>query len=1178
MKTQIKNILLFWIVSIVPILVKGNSLQSYSVDPIEVVVSEDAYVYDGASAKNTNYGSEERLIIKGDASGYRREVYLKFDLTSVNFTSYNDVQLKLNVKRANDDVPKIQWIVSPSSNEWTEAAITWNNKPVAVGEIAVANGVTAGNDVLFDISKYVLEEIEKGNKVISLHISSTSVAGGKFDADFHSKEATDETTHPRLVISYEEKDDEEEEQDIFDLIMSRIQQKEKNISITSTDNQTKGYLESVNADGSFSDINYASTAQTNWPPISHLNRMKPVVLSYTTEGSQYYEDESVYNKIVSMFQYWYDRHPTSTNWYNPQIGEPQRLGVMLILMRSGKQQLPTELENKIIARIIAEGGAPDQSGSQGTGANKVDIATHWVYRGCLTKSKTVLEKGIQQVFYPLFHTTGEGFQHDYSYLQHGQQLYIGGYGDVIAQGICNVAQYVRGTDYELSQEKFDILFNFMRKTYLPVIRGQYFLYNVAGRSLSRPNAMSKSGFHSVLELLKSVDPDNTDEYDAAIERVKGNQPSSYGLQPLHTHYWRSDYTLHQRPGFTFDVRTVSTRTLRNENGNGENIKGYFLSEGATDIAVDGDEYYNIFPVWDWGRIPGTTTPALTTIPQPGQWGTSGTSTFAGGVSDGVYGVSAFAMRNYEYSSVNTEAKKSWFFFDDEVVCLGAGIRSGSMTQVNTTINQCLLEGDVTVIKNDNSSEIYTTAQKDSRTFNNTLSWILHGKVGYYLPSGGRLVVNNQTQTGSWQSINTSQAGTSVSKDVFKLWFMHGIAPGDDNYAYVVVPNVNTVEKVNEYKKDNVRILSNTALIQAVEHIDLGIVGVVFYGPATFTYDEHTTIRATKPCTVMLRGLKENEVKVHIADPSASLTSLSLIADVPGIVGVKELTCEFPTEKAYAGSTKEFIINSDTPDYTEVQDPNTYILVKEDTYAYGGNKTGNFGSEEMLVVKTDSEAYSRETYLKFDISGINFSKVKDIQLLLTVAEGDTDYLNNTMHITASGSEWSENTLIWNNKPNVTGSRIASVKAVIIGNTLSFDIKDYVLQEVEKGNTILSFKLNNTYTGNVAKTRISFHSKESFYEDMRPRIAITPTEVSIPEINTSDNTIRVYPNPVKKGDRIQINKGNDSIAQVIISDLFGKTIMKTNENSIHTQGLESGLYVLTVVEEENGLQKNVKLIVK
>ena len=98
-----------------------------------------------------------------------------------------------------------------------------------------------------------------------------------------------------------------------------------------------------------------------------------------------------------------------------------------------------------------------------------------------------------------------------------------------------------------------------------------------------------------------------------------------------------------------------------------------MSDGCTNIVTQGNEYANIFPAWNWRRIPGTTAPQLDTIPMAASdWQTRGTSTFAGGVSDSIYGVSAYAYMD-NYAGVNTGAKKAWFFFDNEVVCLGSGI-------------------------------------------------------------------------------------------------------------------------------------------------------------------------------------------------------------------------------------------------------------------------------------------------------------------------------------------------------------------------------------------------------------------------------------------------------------------------------------------------------------------------
>ena len=69
----------------------------------------------------------------------------------------------------------------------------------------------------------------------------------------------------------------------------------------------------------------------------------------------------------------------------------------------------------------------------------------------------------------------------------------------------------------------------------------------------------------------------------------------------------------------------------------------------------------------------------------------GAATYAGGVSNDTYGCEAFS-----YSQGNVSALKSWFYFDNEFVALGAGINAPNATYpVITTLNQCLLTGPVT---------------------------------------------------------------------------------------------------------------------------------------------------------------------------------------------------------------------------------------------------------------------------------------------------------------------------------------------------------------------------------------------------------------------------------------------------------------------------------------------------
>ena len=188
-------------------------------------------------------------------------------------------------------------------------------------------------------------------------------------------------------------------------------------------------------DGSFTDIDYARTDRTNWMPIIHVERLSDFAFAYTNPDNAYYGDDAIYEKIVKGLEYWQMRNPNCSNWWYNQISEPQKLGVLLVQMRVGKKLIPQELEDAILQRIRKDGGDP----AKWTGANRTDIALHWIYRSCLQKNEADLKRAIELVYSPICYTTKEGFQHDNCFFQHGEQLYIGGYGDEILKGITQIA-------------------------------------------------------------------------------------------------------------------------------------------------------------------------------------------------------------------------------------------------------------------------------------------------------------------------------------------------------------------------------------------------------------------------------------------------------------------------------------------------------------------------------------------------------------------------------------------------------------------------------------------------------------------------------------------------------------------------------------------------------------------
>src|SRR5947208_3528799 len=97
------------------------------------------------------------------------------------------------------------------------------------------------------------------------------------------------------------------------------------------------------------------------------------------------------------------------------------------------------------------------------------------------------------------------------------------------------------------------------------------------------------------------------------------------------HFWCSDYITHHRPGWFTSVKMFSTRMFNAELVNNEGMRSQHLSDGANFIYLTGDEYLDIFPVWDWNKIPGTTVEQAP--PSRDELKVKGKTSFVGGVSD-----------------------------------------------------------------------------------------------------------------------------------------------------------------------------------------------------------------------------------------------------------------------------------------------------------------------------------------------------------------------------------------------------------------------------------------------------------------------------------------------------------------------------------------------------------------
>lgn len=638
--------------------------------------------------------------------------------------------------------------------------------------------------------------------------------------------------------------------DDYELVLMRVRQNlYESTPVETMDKNATSLMKLMTPEGIWPQIDYKCFFRTNWEPADHLSRIKRMAMAYTCPESSLYGNQVLFRAIDKAVRAWNEYKPTSYNWWYNQISVPKIMADILALMEAGESKLSDGAVHGFMEMM-------EQSDPRKwTGANKMDIAIHHLIRGCVLKNDSIVSTNVKEFFEPVCITDGEGIRADMSYQQHGTQLYIGGYGSVFVDNIAKTARLFTGTRFALSDEQIKLFSEFVRNTYLNVFRSHYMDFSVCGRSVSRAKTLDPGNYAFLFNKMKEIDPTHADYYDMASQRFSQNN-GTIGRTHHNQMFYLSDYMLHNRKRFDFSVRAVSNRTCRSESGNGENLLGTYLSEGATNIRVTGDEYYNIFPVWEWDKIPGTTTPAGE-VENHNDWGVAGTAEFVGGVSDGLYGVMAYGMNDY-----GMKANKGWFMFDNEIVCLGSGIESQTDKDINTSINQCHLVGDVYATTAGKMGKMIPNSRLDSEFS----GWIWHNKIGYFFPDSISMHLKNEQQQGKWSKINFNQSDQLVSMPVFNLYVSHGKKPKGEKYAYYIVPGIASPASLTAYNPTNVPIISNEANLQAVYNQQLDILQIIFWEAGTLQHGQ-IKVEADVPCVVMIKGTTTYRPEVLLSDPT-----------------------------------------------------------------------------------------------------------------------------------------------------------------------------------------------------------------------------------------------------------------------------------------------------------------------
>ncbi len=659
------------------------------------------------------------------------------------------------------------------------------------------------------------------------------------------------------------------------------------------------------------------------------NRLWSIVRAWGTYGSAYYKNEEIYTVIRETLDWLRDnmygkaeiegrgwRNMRAFNWWDWHVGASYPLTDILLVIedRLTMEEKADYLEcYKYATTIMRVGDNRAYASSRLKAYTKTALLledANWLataHEDCDTLLGTVKE--------------GEGnHEDDYVNWTHLQPHNIS-YGTGNLERTLFVSSVLASTPMDFSCPKKYNQFMLAKYCFEPALyKGQGFMMH-AGRSTMRSEMDMGCGLLSWMLPMIGVYGEDEDAYlkrmikrnlstPDALARVKRNC-SIYELKKLdnimkdesisgendyeYAHAWfTGDRAAQQRNNYAVGIAISSKREIAYESINGNNRTGWHTGDGAVYLYTDYDRYQydgpnfigrNINVAY---RFPGTTEDSRERVIRSIASGWKSSRCFTGSMQiEDKYIAATMDFESYHFEGEDVKpddsghggslpphandlvAKKSWFLFDDEIVCLGAGITSTMNSPVRTTVEHRRIVTDELGIFVDGEGKIPTESFEKRYT---GAAWaLMEGHSGYVFLKESEINARRYT----CESAN--------NQNFFELTVEHGANPTDATYEYVMIPYADT-KKLDTYAKNpDVTVISNTKSLQAVRENTLGISCYVFHEAGTCD-----GISVDKPCMVTLSA-----DKLMICDPTqegdvinVSFGTRSFVANVQGKRGAR----------------------------------------------------------------------------------------------------------------------------------------------------------------------------------------------------------------------------------------------------------------------------------------------------
>ena len=309
----------------------------------------------------------------------------------------------------------------------------------------------------------------------------------------------------------------------------------------------------------------------------------------------------------------------------------------------------------------------------------------------------------------------------------------------------------------------------------------------------------------------------------------------------------------------------------------QNVFGRLASHGTLQTSVHGESINSGWDFecgWDWSRWPGTTCArhSLADLYDPKtSWACRvfSAATFVGAAScenrDGIF---AMRLRDHFYEP-GFHALKSWFFFDDKILCLGSNIESRDQQRpVETTLFQCAIL-DASLSTRVNGEDLGPADCQWQGEAGRPTSFLDPMGNGYVIPDSARLNLRQGEQI-SRDNLNQSETRGRFAT----CWIDHGLTPADlggdeARYQYVLLPQVRPGNLEAEIANPSFRVLRCDHRAHAVRHLPTRTTAQAIF-ETDWLMDSGYVIRCDLPLLAIEREREDGSLVLSVADPDLRL--------------------------------------------------------------------------------------------------------------------------------------------------------------------------------------------------------------------------------------------------------------------------------------------------------------------